>query len=88
MLTKLANALRQEGEVDESECYIDATFASAKGGGADIGKTRRNPWRDGSRSEPTCLDPCSSTHGGADALHEQVGRASYMPGDLPVTRKG
>jgi transposase len=41
VLTKLANALREEGEVDESECYIDATFASAKGGGADIGKTRR-----------------------------------------------
>jgi hypothetical protein len=41
VLTKLANALREQGEVDESECYIDATFASANGGGADIGKTRR-----------------------------------------------
>jgi len=41
VLTKLANALREQGDVDESECYIDATFASAKGGGADIGKTRR-----------------------------------------------
>src|SRR6201993_4209843 len=38
VLTKLANALREQGDVDESECYIDATFASAKGGGADIGK--------------------------------------------------
>ena len=27
--------------IDESECYIDATFASAKGGGAQIGPTRR-----------------------------------------------
>jgi hypothetical protein len=26
---------------NESECYIDATFASAKGGGDEIGPTRR-----------------------------------------------
>jgi transposase len=41
VLTKLANALREQGEIDESESYIDATFASAKGGGDEIGKTRR-----------------------------------------------
>jgi transposase len=40
-LTDLANTLREQGEVDESECYIDATFASAKGGGEQIGPTRR-----------------------------------------------
>ena len=40
-LTDLANTLREQGEVDESECYIDATFASAKGGGDQIGPTRR-----------------------------------------------
>jgi transposase len=33
--------LRAQGELDESECYIDATFASAKGGGEQIGPTRR-----------------------------------------------
>ena len=33
VLTDLANTLREEGETDESECFIDATFASAKGGG-------------------------------------------------------
>ena len=32
-LTDLANALREQGAVDESECSIEATFASAKGGG-------------------------------------------------------
>ena len=37
----LANELRDRGEIDESECFIDATFASAKGGGAEIGNTRR-----------------------------------------------
>src|SRR6202050_5970027 len=40
-LTDLANTLRDQGELDESECYIDATFASAKGGGEQIGPTRR-----------------------------------------------
>jgi hypothetical protein len=32
-LRRLANALRDGGSIDMSECYIDATFASAKGGG-------------------------------------------------------
>jgi len=41
ILRELANALRDEGEIDESECFIDATFASAKSGGEDISKTRR-----------------------------------------------
>jgi transposase len=40
VLKKLANALREQGDIDESESYIDATFASAKGGGDEIGKTR------------------------------------------------
>ena len=29
VLVDLANALRDEGAIDESECFIDATFASA-----------------------------------------------------------
>jgi transposase len=37
VLTDVANTLRDEGEVDESECYIDATSASAKGGGDRLG---------------------------------------------------
>ena len=41
ILTHLANTLRAEGEIDERECFIDATFASAKGGGEEIGNTRR-----------------------------------------------
>ena len=41
ILTQLANTLREEGEIDERESFIDATFASAKGGGDGIGKTRR-----------------------------------------------
>jgi len=40
-LTDLANALRDDDAIDESECYIDATVASAKGGGDEIGPTRR-----------------------------------------------
>jgi len=41
VLTDLANTLRDEGGIDESECFIDAMFSSAKGGGEDIGPTRR-----------------------------------------------
>jgi transposase len=41
VLTDLANTLRDEGGLDESECFIDATFASAKGGGEEIGPTKR-----------------------------------------------
>ena len=41
VLTDLANALREEGVIDERESFIDATFAFAKGGGDGIGPTRR-----------------------------------------------
>jgi len=40
-LTDLANELRERGSIDESECFIDATFASAKRGGQGVGKTKR-----------------------------------------------
>jgi transposase len=39
VLTELANSLREDGAIDESECYIGATTASAKGGGDEIGPT-------------------------------------------------
>jgi transposase len=32
ILTQLANTLREDGALDERESFIDATFASAKGG--------------------------------------------------------
>lgn len=41
VMIDLANTLRDEGALDESECFIDATFASAKGGGGEIGPTKR-----------------------------------------------
>src|SRR5215467_8264565 len=41
VLTDVANELRENGVLDEEECFIDATFAMAKGGGAEIGPTRR-----------------------------------------------
>ena len=41
ILVKLANELREQGTIDEREAYIDATFVQAKGGGAEIGKTKR-----------------------------------------------
>jgi len=41
VLTDLANTLREQGEIDERESFIDAMFASAKGGGEGIGLTKR-----------------------------------------------
>ena len=41
VLTDVANELRDSGGLDEQECFIDTTFAMAKGGGAEIGPTRR-----------------------------------------------
>ena len=41
ILTDLANTLREQEDIDESECFIDAMFASAKGGDAEIGPTKR-----------------------------------------------
>ena len=41
MLVDVANTLREEGGLDESESFIDAMFAPAKGGGAEVGPTKR-----------------------------------------------
>src|ERR1700730_6268349 len=37
----VANELRENGALDEEECFIDATFVMAKGGGSEIGPTKR-----------------------------------------------
>jgi hypothetical protein len=41
LLTDVANQLRERGALDEEECFIHATFVMAKGGGAEIGATKR-----------------------------------------------
>lgn len=41
ILCALANELREQGGLDESECFVDAMFSSAKGGGEGIGPTKR-----------------------------------------------
>ena len=41
VLTDVANELRENGALDEEECFIDATFVTAKGGGSEIGPTKR-----------------------------------------------
>jgi len=40
-LTELPDSLREDGAIDESERDIDASIASAKGGGDEIGPTKR-----------------------------------------------
>jgi transposase len=41
VITDLANELRECGEIDEREAYIDATFVPARGGGEGVGLTKR-----------------------------------------------
>src|SRR5262245_36458476 len=41
VLTYVANELRDRGALNEEECFIDATFVMAKGGGLEIGATKR-----------------------------------------------
>jgi transposase len=41
ILTDVANELRDQGALDEQECFIDATFVMAKGVGAEVGLTKR-----------------------------------------------
>jgi len=41
ILTQLANTVREAGAIDERASFLDATFARAKGGGDEIGTTRR-----------------------------------------------
>jgi transposase len=40
-MTGLANTLREEGGLDESQCFIDASFAPANSGRDEIGPTKR-----------------------------------------------
>ena len=40
-LTDVVDVLCDMGVLDWEECFIDATFAMAKGGGAEIGPTKR-----------------------------------------------
>jgi transposase len=41
VLTDVANELRDKGVPDEEECFLDATFAMAKGGSAEVAPTKR-----------------------------------------------
>ena len=40
VLADVANELRDKGALNEEECFIDATFVMAKGGGSEIGTTK------------------------------------------------
>ena len=41
VLATLAGNLRERGGLDLSECFIDATFVTARSGGGCVGKTKR-----------------------------------------------
>ena len=52
VLMDVANELRDRGALDEEECFIDATFVMAKGGGAEVGTTRRGKGNHGDCGSP------------------------------------
>jgi hypothetical protein len=39
VIATLARHLRERGDLDLSECFIDATFVMARSGGGGVGKT-------------------------------------------------
>jgi transposase len=77
-LEHLAADLRDRGQLDLTETFVDATFASAKKGGAAVGPTRRGR---GSKIMAIC-----DGHGLPLAVH--VASASpYEPDLVPATRE-
>ena len=41
VLTDVANELRDKGALYEEECFVGGTFVMAKGGGSEVGTTKR-----------------------------------------------
>jgi len=69
-LCGLANTSRDSGAMDETECFIDATFAPAKGGGDGIGPARRGKGvKIMGIADRNGLPPAVSTHA---ANHHEV----------------
>src|ERR1700720_2776216 len=64
VLTDIANELRDKGALDEEECFIDATFVMAKGGGSEMNNEARkrhenhgecgSPWLAALGQHPRC----------------------------------
>jgi hypothetical protein len=52
VLTDVANQLLDKGALDEEECFIDATFVIAKGGGDRCNKARKRHENHGDRGSP------------------------------------
>lgn len=67
LLVDLANALREDGALDVTECFINASFAPAKGGGGtdrahEAREGRENPGDCGpSGAAPLGQYPCSES---------------------------
>jgi transposase len=65
VLTDVANELRNRGALDEEECFIDATFVIAKGGGAEVGATKRGKGMKIALGQHPCGEPSRSPPGPA-----------------------
>ena len=59
VLMDVANELRDKGALDEAECFIDATFVMAKGGGAD----RTDEARERHENHGDCRSPWNAALG-------------------------
>src|SRR5512135_1350739 len=87
VLTDVANELRDRGALDEEECFIDATFVMAKGGGADVHKARKRHENHGDCGSPwiaalgqyACCQPSRSPFGAAllRLLHDRSQAAEF-----------
>ncbi len=77
VLTDVANELRDKGALDEEECFIDATFVMAKGGGADVGATKRGKGM--TLGQYACCQPSRSPLGAAllRLLHDRSQAAKF-----------
>ena len=97
VLTDVANSeLRENGALDEEECFIDATFVMAKSGRSEIGPTKRgkdanhgdcgSPWV--AALGQHAREPSRSPFGAAmlRLLHDRIAKPeNLIPGDRPPT---
>jgi transposase len=81
VLIDIANELRERGGLDEEECFIDATFVMAKGGGAEVAPTKRGKGTENHSDSAASFKPDEATDAGPTApkpiLPALAGRALF-----------
>jgi hypothetical protein len=80
ILSLVAEALHDEGYLDVQEAFIDGTFASAKKGGACVGKTKRG--------KGTKIMAIADRHGLPVAVHVESATHMKSRWSRPPSRTG